>query len=294
MILIRTQEVDERLLDFSKDLERWSGLPCVFAIDERKAEIESPVGTQKVSLTQAACQSLGLHCPDDFAWRCGDYVLYLARKAHPGHDWYWLIESDVRMGGSDPGEFFRNFADCEFDLLASYMGAPDQNWPWLRSAESKDRSVQKCFFPVCRFSGQAIDHLLTVRQHHSKSWARRHFWPNDEAFVATTLMTENWSHADLNDVGEPVYSTHEFHFESVFDGDQDIPGEGVTRLFHPVLFSKALKAKRARLLERQKAPSLTDRILTKLDRKFGLSALAVTKNRASEWAPPLPAEKALK
>ncbi|MCV0383636.1 MAG: hypothetical protein K5799_09270 [Erythrobacter sp.] len=284
MILIRTQHVDRRLHAFSQELAGWSGMAVAFVVDERKGAVAIPGGAAKVSLTETACRDLGLYCPPDFAWRCGDYGLYLARQAFPDRERFWLIESDVRIAGAAPGRFFSVFEHDAADLLSSYMEPATPDWFWYRAAANRDLGVHKCFFPVCRFSAAAIDRMLTVRQLHGKSWARRHFWPNDEAFVATTLIGENWAHADLNAVGETVYDPAEFHFESVFDGDSDLPTDGPPRLFHPVLFSPALEAKRARLASRDGQQGRFGQLIEKFDRRLGISALAFRVNRSRPWA----------
>ena len=259
-------------------------MPVAFVIDERKGAIEIPEGASKISLTETACRALDLYCPQDFAWRCGDYGLYLARAAFPDRERFWLIESDVRIAGERPEDFFAILSGSDADLVSSYMGPASEDWFWYRAAANRDLGVHKCFFPVCRFSAAAIDRMVAVRQRHGRSWARRHFWPNDEAFVATTLIGEGWSHADLNAVGGTVYDPAEFHFESVFDGDSDLRADGPPRLFHPVLFSPALEAKRARLASRDKRKGHIGRLIEKFDRRLGLSALAYRINRGRPWA----------
>lgn len=283
MILIRTQIVDDRLAAFARDLASWSGMSAAFIVDERKGEVTVPKSAIKISLTESSCRTLGLYCPHDFAWRCGDYGLYIARRTFPDARWFWLIESDVRIAGAHPEDFFRTFEQCERHFLSSYLGAASNDWAWYRAAKNNDVGVHKCFFPVCRFSAEAIDRMLEVRRLHGKTWSRRHFWPNDEAFVATTLIGEGWRYDDLNAVGSQVYDTREFHFETVFDGERDLPKDGPVRLFHPVLFSPALETKRARLAQREKRPGWRHRIATKFDGKLGLSALAYRLNRSRKW-----------
>lgn len=283
MILIRTQTVDEHLTEFARQLQGWSGLPVAYIVDERNGPAPVPQGALKVGLSREACTALSLYCTVDFAWRCGDYGLYLARKAFPDVENFWLIESDVRIAGTQPESFFAFFADREEEFLTSYIEPVSRDWYWYPATVSRDRPVRKCFFPVCRFSSRAIDRLLAARQHQSRQWSRRHFWPNDEAFVATALLGDGVSSGDFNAFGKRFYEESEFHFETVADGDEAVMSDQPARLFHPVLYGDAVAAKRARLAQRQERPSLPVRIAAKLDRKIGPSALAYRLNRSREW-----------
>jgi hypothetical protein len=282
MILIRTREVDARLEAFACQLQAFSGFEIAYVLDARHGDT-SVTAHQKVLLSQPACEALGLYCPRDFAWRCGDYGMYLARAQFPHVDFFWQIESDVRIGGGDPAEFFAAVAASDHDLLATYTEIASPEWAWAHTVEGKGLVPWKCFFPVVRLSAAAIDLLSARRRSHSAQWSRRHCWTNDEGFVATTLVAASRSYADLNDFGVAVYSSADFSFETVRDGDLALPGSGPPMLFHPVLFGTALRDKLARLSKRQTRPSLAARVLAKVDKRVGLTALARRRNRRTAW-----------
>ena len=283
VILFRTQDVDAPLAAFAAQLRDWSGMPVAFIVDERKGVATVPDWAAKVSLSERSCRELGLYCPKDFAWRCGDYGLYLARHANPDVDRFWLIENDVRITGTDPADFFAFFAARDEDFLASYIGPAPTDWYWHDSLLSRDRTPHKCFFPLCRISARALDGLLAARQSHSCSWSRRRFWPNDEGFVATGLIGDGFACADFNDFGRRFYDTSAFHFETIADGDALPACQDAVCLLHPVLYGDALARKRARLLARHERPSALARLGSRLDRKLGLSAIARRRNAARDW-----------
>ena len=285
MILFRTKSVDQHLAKFAADVSRWSGQQIAFIIDERDGEKKVPPNTGKVSLTYSSCEKLGLYCPPDFAWRCGDYGLYLARKAYPEVSTFWLTESDVRFAGTKPAEFFSFFESRDEEFLASYLKSPEVDWAWNDFILSKDFAKKKCFFPVCRLSARAIDHMLSTRQHHSTQWSRRRFWANDEGFVATTLIGSNFSHGDLNDFNRTFYDVSSFHFETIMDGSFPIQSSETVRLYHPVLFDDALKIKKKRLATRKVKANVFVNAIRKFDQKIGMQGLARRKNSSLSWIP---------
>lgn len=282
MILLRTEYVDDRLEAFAARLEALSGLPVAYLVDERQGPVACGARA-KVSVTRKACRALGLYCPDDFAWRCGDYGFYLGRARYPAARYLWMIENDVRITGRKPEQLFAKFADEPADLIASYLDAPDRDWPWSATVESSDASPRKCFFPVVRLSARAIDVLLAKRREHGRQWSRRKLWPNDEAFVATAAEAAGLSTIDLNHGDPPVYREDEFSFDTIRDGDLPLPGDAEAALFHPVLFGAALQRKRARLAARRQPRAKLDLLGRKLNRSAGPEAIARRINRNSPW-----------
>jgi hypothetical protein len=284
MILLRTHIVDARLAAFAEELERLSWLPVVYLVDERNG-VADVGGRDKIGLTLAACEAMGLYCPDDFAWRCGDYGFYLARRSFPRARHIWLIENDVRIAGTDPAAFFAKFAGRGGDLIAGYIGDSEPDWPWRATTESCDAIPKKCFFPVVRLSAEAIDTLLAKRRAHARSWCRRILWPNDEAFVATTLIAAGADTLDLN-AGEPsVYRREQFSFDTIRDGDLPLDSDARVALFHPVLSGDALRRKYARLAQRLRAQQRCRlaRLAKRLQRAVGPQAFARQINRRAPW-----------
>jgi hypothetical protein len=273
MILVRTTSLDAETVAFGRALGRASGLATGFLVDERKGEVDSPMGpVEKVSLTAQACRQLGLYCPKDFAWRCGDYGLYVARRQHPEVAHFWMIESDVRFLGGDVAEFFGAFDRVEADLLAGQIQDAMPDWYWTHHASARDCAPFRCFFPVTRFSARALDVLLAKRVAHSHSLTRRLLWPNDEAFVATTLFFAGLICRDFNDFGRTFYTRKSFSFENVIDGDALAAEAPELRMYHPVLFGEAYARKVARLTAPKNLDTPTKRrtrrVLSEINRRL--------------------------
>jgi hypothetical protein len=252
LILVRTTTLDPETVAFGHRLEAASDRPVAFIVDERNGPVAGPV--DKVSLTEAACRGLGLFCPSDFAWRCGDYGLYLARRAHPDATHFWMIENDVRFVGGDMEQFFAFFEAKDADLLAGYLKPATADWYWTHHASSRDSAAYRCFFPVTRFSARALDVLLAKRVEHSHRLMRRAIWPNDEAFVATTLTAAELICRDFNDFGRTFYDPENFSFRNVFNGADFSAEHSELRMYHPVLFGDAY----ARKMEKLHSPKNLD------------------------------------
>lgn len=282
MILLRTQEIDNRLEAFAQTLEALSGQMVVYLVDERKGPVEAGA-RGKVSLTRERCAALGLYCPSDFAWRCGDYGFYLAREQFVDVTHFWMIESDVRIAGRNPRAFFEKFSFADHDLLCGHLDEAGKDWTWRKAARSRDAQAHMCFFPVVRLSANAIDVLLAKRRAHSRRWSRRALWPNDEVFVGTTLFAAGCRLADLNAGSPAVYEAEEFTFAAVRDGDVPLDIEREVALLHPVLFGTALERKLQRLREREPALGALSRLHRKLHRRIGPTAWALAINRRSAW-----------
>lgn len=282
MILLRTQAVTEEVRRLVEGLQHWSALPVTYLIDERGGSVDTG-RRAKISITHDACSAVGLFCPEDFAWRCGDYGFYLARQRYPNVKHFWMIEEDVRLVGRDPSAFFRKFEPIEADLLSSYIETPDVDWPWMSTITAENARPAKCFFPVVRLSSPAIDILLAKRRVHSKHWARRRLWANDEAFVATTLLAAERTMLDLNE-GEPkVYRPEHYYFDTLLDGEAPIESDAEVELFHSVLSGAALERKRERLAGWTTRRSIVERLRAKLSGHLSLDALAHAINKRSSW-----------
>ena len=245
MILLRCSSVDGLLLEFANVLGRASGVPVVLAVDESRAK----TGTgdfPKLSVSRAAMARLGLYTPNDATWRCGDYILYLAQVELGLPEFTWLIEYDVRI--SEPKAFFSSIASAaeKVDFLSADLRPASEDWFWSQFALSIDACPFRCFFPVTRFSRSAVRLLFQTRLHHSRSLARRAVWPNDEAFVATTLASADLRCADFNTVVGQAWTDDSFQYSRPFRGEEFSPTR-LPHLWHPVLFGAAYTAKLERL-----------------------------------------------
>ena len=241
MILLRCSVIDDEVIAFAKALQKASGQQLVFAVDESKV-IADCRGFEKISITPIELSKLGLYIPQDAAWRCGDYVLYLAAKNAYLSDYTWLIEYDVRI--SSPARFFNGTmaSSSDHDFLVADLRSATAEWFWTQYVLGSDIRPYRCFFPVTRFSRQAISLLYKTRRYHSRLITRRAVWPNDEAFTATTLMCSSMRCSDLNDVIEMSWDHNSFRFSIPFDGTTFQPPD-MPLLWHPVLYGAAYAAK---------------------------------------------------
>ncbi len=250
LILIRTTFVSPRVAQLAEELAAASRLPVAFLHDARHpVTIDTPRPT--VPLTRAGCERLGLYCPDDFAWRCGDYGLYVSREAFPQADPIWLVEYDVRIGGN-AAVFFDFFRDKRADLLAIDLRPAEKSWFWSSRTRSRDAVPYRCLFSMLRISGPAIEALLEKRRQHSRWLQRRALWPNDEAFSATTLTHAGFRCADINSFGRTFYGDG-FSYDRPIDGARFAPSSGEPRLYHPVLFGDEY-ARKIETLRRDRRP----------------------------------------
>ena len=265
MILLRCSKIDDAAIAFATALQEASDQQLAFAVDESKTTWDTR-GFQKLSVTLGGLARLGLYVPGDAAWRCGDYVLYLAAENVHLSEYTWLIEYDVRI--SNPRAFFRGISDCssDHDFLVADLRSADRSWYWTQFASGPDVRPYRCFFPVTRFSRKAIKLLYQIRLHHSRSVARRGVWPNDEAFTATTLMCSSMKCSDLNEVLKSSWDINSFRFSVPFDGDVFQPSD-LPLLWHPVLYGSAYVAKSANISD-NRGNSVGRRINRKLNNLF--------------------------
>ena len=265
MILLRTTEVTPPVLDLADRLGAASGLPVSMLVDERHGSV-GPSRHPKLVLDADSYASLGLHLPTDVGWRCGDYGFYLARRVHPEVERFWMIEFDVRLTG-DAALFFDAAAKrSDLDLLAGRLQPADRNWWWFAHLASADARPWRCFFPVIRLSARAIDQLYAKRRDHSRTLSRIALWPNDEAFVATTVVHEGLRRDDLNDLG-PFYDDETFSYENLLRDEGADTGTGPPRLLHPVLDGERYTRKYARMQAAYRLDPLPFRVRRALVRR---------------------------
>lgn len=238
MILVRATKLSEQTAQFGEDLARWSGRDVAFLLDGRHP-VTVETARPKVLVTAKGCMDLGLHTPTEFPWLCGDYGLYLARQQFPDHQHYWMIEYDIRLAGGAPPAFFAEFdRRPEFDLLACEFGPAGETWWWRPHSSGLGVTTYRCLFGVIRISANALDRLLLGRRSQSNSSLRREMWPNDEGFVATSLMRQGLKCADFNDFGTNFYDSTTLSLTERRRGETfDPPATGL-KIYHPVLFGE--------------------------------------------------------
>jgi hypothetical protein len=270
-LLIRTHVDSEHLRSFAEGV-RAEGVFDVYILADESRETLDFGDLPKLSLTGDALSSLGLYDGmQNVFWRCGDYGLYAARKAFPDYDGFWLIEPDVRLKSDRPSELLARFPSCaEIDFLAGRLKPADGDWDWAQTMDPADGPVWRCLFSLVRLSAQAIDALYAARRRASLlHWARGRepdAWPNDEAFVASTLARQGYACRDLNDFGQ-VYDETGFSFWLPIS-ERELQTSGRDEwIYHPVLSGQAYFLKLCRLAMRIGA---LDELEIIVDRQTGL------------------------
>ncbi|RYC29458.1 hypothetical protein D3273_23760 [Lichenibacterium minor] len=245
MLLIRTTELSNQLAVLAQSLSAASLLDVAYLIDESGGVVKSI--SEKVSITREKVERLGVYAPADFGWSCGDYGLYLAQVQYPGVNQFWLIEHDVRISGNVRA-FFETMRERREDFLTSRLQPADRYWWWSKTAQARDVEPFRCFFPMGRFSSSAISLLLETRRHQSRQRLRRRLWPNDEAFVSTTMANSDLSVADFNATAGQYHDEGTWTYDKVFKID-DVPAMGpyAPRLYHPVLSEDQIEKRQVRM-----------------------------------------------
>ncbi len=261
LVVFRTHFLDQRLLDFIGSITAAPDYEVVVAVDETGGTIDTH-GLPKLSMTAAAFDALGLYTAiGDLLWRCGDYPLYLARRAYPDAAHYWLIEYDVAINRPDPAGFFREFdAVHAHDFLSTHFRERESWWEWGDQMQGEYTVVWRSYFPLVRLSGRAIDFLLEQRVLASTRIMAiappfRPGWPNDEAFVACKLHYNGFECADFATLAD-CYDHTTFFNDVLVHPDHLPPHDG--RIYHMVRWDRHyLKAVRPGLNGSRK-PTLRD------------------------------------
>ncbi len=235
IIIVRTHRADAPSLAAFDMFAKLPGFTTVFCVDERNGPVD--MGDRaKISFDNATLAAMGLYAHPKTGWRCGDYFYYIARQAWPDHDFYWLVEPDVRINASDPGSFLAQFAAKDADFLAAQYGPRNAAWGWSRTILPIGIAPHGCLFPITRLSARAIDHLLDARRTLSADprIAEPDAWPNDEAFTASLLSAGGFHCADLNHDGITCYTPQTLTVTAVVDDARiaESPPDGL--IYHPV------------------------------------------------------------
>jgi hypothetical protein len=183
LAIIRTHrwgEEEERVL---AALRPAFGDDVVVAYHNRKRREKLPIPV--VDVTAAWAVTHGLRAVPDLGWRCGDYFYHATRQARPEYDFYWMIEPDVAITG-DSAAFFARFDDAPEDVVGGGLRPYEEDNPFIRGMPGVDH--WRAIFPVTRFSGRALDHLLPLRIAYGEGTVGNRFFTNDEFFCFSTIM----------------------------------------------------------------------------------------------------------
>lgn len=244
VLIVRSHEITENvghLLEKAQHLN----FPVFLAVDETKTDISSPYAS-KVSLNIEKIESLRLPAVPDCFWMLGDYVFYVCRNELPPFDYYWMIEQDVHVNFDNMQRFFDLFANNKEDFLAPELEKIDPSWwSWTQTMEPFVGQTWRCFFPVTRISGRAIDYLYHRRKSTFSYISNRlaksgHILrvPNDEAFVASELCEAGFSCSDLKNHCDYLYNRSTFRFRKPFPFKLFAEIDYDDRVYHPVIDSE--------------------------------------------------------
>ncbi len=247
------------------ELAAASGQEVAFVLDGRHP-VKIPTSRPTIMLTVDACSALGLYCPADFAWRCGDYGIYLARQRFPEVEHFWLIEHDIRIAGGEPATFFESFESRpQIDFLACNYRRARSDWDWYFNASGRNVLTFRCNFGIVRLSARAIDRLLAKRVEQARISQRCRLCPNDEGFVATTLSNGDFRCADFNDFGQIFYGDETLSLHTPVRGETFAPTTSSPMIYHPILWGADYERGNASSAAKPKLDSVTS--LKKLARQ---------------------------
>jgi hypothetical protein len=237
-------DVEQQILE--KALQYFDYDAVFVVVDERKGRIEVPEHIKVIPLDEKAIANMELFSHPQAGWLCGDYFYYALANAKPDFDFYWLCESDVYLSFDNPGDFFEKYERVEADFLALRFGPRDSKWHWASKVQTISNSAFGCLFPLTRLSRPAIIHLLKERKKLLQSLtnevekARR--WANDESFVCTTLVRDQFICKNLESYeGKEVFE--HFSHDKVISLPAALHDFPRNRVLHPVLDKRRLLEK---------------------------------------------------
>ncbi|GGE01175.1 hypothetical protein GCM10011390_20050 [Aureimonas endophytica] len=259
LVVVRTHYIDEELIKFVRRIES-ANCDIVIAAEEGKHECIVPADLRKVSLNAESLSRLRLffkpnaeNTIGDAGWRCGDYSLYAAREAFPDYPHYLLIEPDVEIRTADLAQFMDRLArQADRDFMACNLRLAPKRWFWAKTMEAFGQPVWRCIFPFVWASAAALDLALLRRQELSLRAASdetiAEHWPNDEAFVATTLCNSSLQSADFSQMAPQPYDESTVSFHRPFSRALLRSGRPDEKLYHPVLADEQFTRKAEKLL----------------------------------------------
>ena len=246
-LLLRTDRLGAMEQAFLSALRMETGFYVAVIVDETAGPIDC--GTfAKISVTRPGAARLGLYCPRDFTRRCGDYGLYLARRAMPAVEHFWQIEPDVRGAFSSWGDLFRIFdADPDADLIGFDLRPSEPDHWSYPSMLQRTQEIYRCLFGLTQFSARALDYCYAARRRNFYNVWARVMWPNDETFTATILVNAGMRVRDANTFGPTVYTRDSFCYTTVFRGEEFATAASPGLVYHPVLRGEDYERRVARL-----------------------------------------------
>lgn len=139
--------------------------------------------------------------PGTFWSRNIDLPLMWYFHQNPGHDYYWVMEYDVRFTGQWM-DLFRHFAASRSDLLATtlfdYAFRPGwDNWKTLKSPRRiPEAGLVRALFPLYRLSNAA---LKALHEAYCDGWSGHY-----EVTIPTILKSQGFTLEDFGGNGSYV------------------------------------------------------------------------------------------
>lgn len=166
---------------------------------------------------------------------------------HPGADYYWFVEDDVRFNGQW-ADFFHFFEAYDHDFISCHLRyyKEEPGWFWWKTLHHPDRNIPlndriRSFNPIYRISGRA---LSFIHQALTDFWIGHH-----EVLLPTLLHQHGYSIMDFGGEGNFVLSSQEnrFYTSGIPDHDGNLVngtmryrpvwtsiGQEINKLYHPI------------------------------------------------------------
>ena len=202
---------------------RSHGMDFYVEVNETEAGFVDVSPFQKIAASVSGFEALGLPCLSSKGtpplwWNC-DYGLYGAALAHPGYDYYFLIEYDVAVNVA-LCPLVEQVASENLDCVTCFEHyAMRETWGYARFSAGMPYA-RKAWTPLCMMlaTEQVALRLLSERQRLARMYASGEMaeWPISEGFFSSALLDAGFSSATLRQF------THLPHFstEAIFlEGD---------------------------------------------------------------------------
>lgn len=166
---------------------------------------------------------------------------------HPGYDYYWVIEDDVRFNGHWK-DFFDSFAQADHDFISCHVRrhTEEPGWGWWNTLIHPDIEIPltervRSFNPIYRLSKKALQFL---HQSLSDCWIGHH-----EVLIPTLLLRAGFSLLDFGGTGHfvPQHLENRFYTSGTINDGKDLSegtmryrpawpavGTDLNKLYHPI------------------------------------------------------------
>lgn len=132
-------------------------------------------------------------------WRCGDHNFYSVYSKNEHYDYYWIIEPDVYLETNGLSALLDEVKNKSTDILIHGLTKQNPSWSWYNRYKSlfPQDEIYGGLFALVRLSNNAVSFLYDKRVELAKHWSENTFpaqnYPNDEAFVCSTLMNNGFT-----------------------------------------------------------------------------------------------------